>query len=273
MVAKLLIVADALGELGRVVVKGGESVVQRAHGAVRHFAGDGAALAKGKGRGGEKTLVELGRLFTLRLGIVGDDAAGELFKKAARGQEHGGAENIEDRVCDGDARHGGGFIQQRGRKSCAHNAEDRQQHDNADDIEEKVNDRGAAGVFVRADGRQHGRDGRADVLAHDDGNGRSIAHRTRDGERLQNTDGRGARLDDGREQRAGEHAEEGILKGNKEIRERGDVLEARDRAAHRLHAEHERGKAEQDHAGVLFLVILAEHIVDDADERKDGSEG
>ena len=76
MVAKLLIVVDALGELGRVVVKDGESVVQRAHGAVRHFAGDGAALAKGEGRGGEKTLVELGRLFTLRLGIVGDDAAG-----------------------------------------------------------------------------------------------------------------------------------------------------------------------------------------------------
>ena len=136
-----------------------------------------------------------------------------------------------------------------------------------------MNDRGAAGVFVRADGRQHGRDGRADVLAHDDGNGRGIAHRARDSERLQNTDGRGARLDDGREQRAGEHAEEGILKGNKEIRERGDVLEARDRAAHRLHAEHERGKAEQDHAGVLFLVVLAEHVVDDADERKDGSEG
>lgn len=53
---------------------------------------------------GEKTLIELGRLFTLRLGIVGDDAAGELFKKAARGQEHGGAEDVEDRVCDGDAR-------------------------------------------------------------------------------------------------------------------------------------------------------------------------
>ena len=272
VVAALFIVADALGELRCVVAEGGEGVVQRAHGAVRHLASDGAALAKGERRRGEQTLVELGRLFALRLGIVGDDALGELFKKTARGQEHGSAENIECRVRHGDARHGGGFVQQRGRKGRAHDAEDRQQHDNADDIEEQVDDRGAAGILVCADRRQHGCDGRADVLTHDDGDGRGVAHRARDGERLQNTDGRRARLNDGGEQRAGEHAEDGILKSDKEICERGDVLEACDRAAHRLHAEHERGKAEQDHAGVLFLVVLAEHVVDDANQRKDRGE-
>ena len=69
------------------------------------------------------------------------------------------------------------------------------------------------------------------------------------------------------------YTEDGILEGDEKIRKGGDILKTGDGAAHRLHAEHERGKAEQDHAGVLFLVILAEHVVDDADERKDGSEG
>ena len=271
VVAALLVVADALGELRRVGGERGEGVVQRAYGALGHLAGDGAALAQGKRGRGQQAFVKLGDDLNAR--IVGHDAAGELFEKTARGQEDRRAEQVERRVRDGDTVHRGGLIQERGGKHGAHDAEDREQHHNADDIEEKVHNGGALGVLVRADRGDHGRDGGADVLPHDDGDGRGVAHRAGDGKRLQNTDGRRARLDDGGEDRAGEHAEDGILEGNEKIRKGGDILKTGDGAAHRFHAEHERCKAEQDHAGVLFLAAAAEHIVDDADERKDGREG
>ena len=136
-----------------------------------------------------------------------------------------------------------------------------------------MDDRRAAGVLIRADGGEHGGDGGADVLSHDDGDGGGIADRAGGGERLQDADGGRAGLDDAGEHRADQHAEDRIPEGKEQIRERGDLREAGDRAAHRLHAEHERGKAEENGAGVLFLCVLAEHIEDDADERENGREG
>ena len=273
MVAALLIVVNALGKFGCAAAEGVDGIVQCAHSVSGHFAGDAAALAQGKRGCGEKTHVKLGRLLVLRVCIVRNNALGERFEQPACGQEQRSAKDIECRVCHGDARHGSRFIKKCRSKRGAHDAEHRQQHDNANDVEEKMDNGGAAGVLVCADGGEHGGDGRADVLPHDDGNGRSVAHRAGDGERLQNTDGRRARLDHSREQRAGEHAENGILKGDKKVRESGNVLQSRNGSTHRFHAEHERRKAEQDHTGVLFLVILAEHVVDDTDERKHGRKG
>ena len=271
MVAALLVVADASGERVGVFGEGMQSVVQRTHGALRHFTGNGAAAAERQRGRGEQTLVQLGDGF--RALAVGDEADGELFEQIARGQQHGCAEKIEHRVRHGDAGARGALIEQRGSKDGAHDAEHAQQHGDADDIEQQVNDRRAAGVLIRADGGEHGGDGGADVLPHDDGDGGGVADRAGGGERLQDADGGGAGLDDAGEHRADQHAEDRIPEGKEQIRERGDLREAGDRAAHRLHAEHERGKAEENGAGVLFLCVLAEHIEDDADERENGREG
>ena len=271
VIAALLVVADASGERVGVFGEGAQSVVQRTHGALRHFTGDGAAAAERQRGRGEQTLVQLGNGF--RTLAVGNEADGELFEQIARGQQHGCAEKIEHRVRHGDAGARGALIEQRGSKDGTHDAEHAQQHGDADEIEQQVDDRRAAGVLIRADGGEHGGDGGADVLSHDDGDGGGIADRAGGGERLQDADGGGAGLDDASEHRADQHAEDRIPEGKEQIRERGDLREAGDRAAHRLHAEHERGKAEENGAGVLFLCVLAEHIEDDADERENGREG
>ena len=182
VVAALLVVADALGELRCVGGECGEGIVQRTHGALGHLTGDSAALAQGERGRGQQTFVKFGDDLNAR--IVGHDAAGKLFKKAARGQEDRRAEKVERRVRDGDAVHRGGFVQKRGSERRAHDAKEREQHHNANDIEKEVHNGGTLGVFVRADRGDHGRDGGADVLAHDDGDGGGVAHRAGDGERL-----------------------------------------------------------------------------------------
>ena len=108
----------------------------------------------------------------------------QLFQQPACRQQEGGAEDVECRVCDGDAGAGGGLIQQRRRKYCPHQAEHCQQDGHADHVEHQMNHSSAAGVFVRADRGQQSRHRRADVLSHDDGNGGGIADCAGGGKRL-----------------------------------------------------------------------------------------
>ena len=65
----------------------------------------------------------------------------------------------------------------------------------------------------------------------------------------------------------------GFLKADEQFGEAGDILQPGHRAAHGVHAEHQRGKAQQDHAGVLLFGVLAEHIEDDADQRQHRRKG
>ena len=64
----------------------------------------------------------------------------------------------------------------------------RQPYDRADDIEAQVYDGRAPRVLVRADGGQHCRHARADILTHDDGDRRAVADSSGRGQRLQNAD-------------------------------------------------------------------------------------
>ena len=80
-------------------------------------------------------------------------------------------------------------------------------------------------------------------------------------------------MDDGREDRARQYAQQRIFEHDEHLLERRDIPQAGNGPGHGFHAEHQRGKAEQDHAGVLFLRVLAEHIKDDANERQNRREG
>ena len=86
----------------------------------------------------------------------------------------------------------------------------RQEQHRADDVEHQVDDRGALGAAVRADGREHRRDARADVLAEQHIHRARQADQAVIGQRLQNADGRGGRLDDSRERSAREDAEKRV---------------------------------------------------------------
>ena len=152
-------------------------------------------------------------------------------------------------------------------------AEQGQQHHHADDVEHQVHHGGPVGVFVGAHGGQHGRDAGADVLAHDDGNGGGIADAAGDGQGLQNAHGGGGGLDDARQHRSHQHAQNGIAEHQEQLGELRHVLQAGHGPAHGLHAEHQGGKAQQDGAGVLLLVGLAEHIEDDADQGQHRGKG
>ena len=120
------------------------------------------------------------------------------------------------------------------------------------------------GVLVGADGRDHGGDAGTDVLAHDDGNGRTVAHLSGDRQGLENAHGSGAGLNDGSEHRPGQHTQNGILEQDEQILERRHIPQPGDGGGHGLHAEHQCGEAQKDRAGILFLVIFAEHVIDDA---------
>ena len=222
-----------------------------------------AALQRDRRRG-EQALVELRRRFhDLR---ARHEPVDQLLQQAGAGQQQRRAEDVEAGVRDGDAIHRGGLVQNRRRKERAHRAEQDQADDCADHVEGKVDQCGALRIFIRADGGEQRRDARADVLAHDDGDGRAIADGSRDGQRLQNADGSRAGLDDAGQHRAGQHAEDGICKCKEQLRELRHILQPGDRAGHRLHAEHQRGEAQQDHAGVFFLAALAEHVQNNADQ-------
>ena len=271
MVAQLLILPDPFSEIGGIVVDRGKGILERTHGVLGHVCGNGAAPGERQRRCCEQALVQLHALFLLA--AVRHDPDGELFKQTPGGQEHGGAEKVEGRMGNGDAGAGRGLVEQRRGERCSHYGEHRKQDDNADDVEHQMHHGGAARVFVRADGGEKRRHGRADVLAHDDGDRCGVAHRAGGGERLQNADRSRARLDDAREHRTGHHAEQRVFERKEEINEHRVIAQPRYRAAHRLHAEHQRGKAEQDDAGILFAAAFAEKIKDDADHGEDRGKG
>ena len=163
------------------------------------------------------------------------------------------------------------FIQKHRRENRLHNAEHCQPDRRSDDIEGKMNQRRPLGVLVRSDRGDQRRNASADILSHDDRNCRAVGNRSGGSQRLQNTDGRRTGLDDCGQNRADRHAEKRVGEQQEEFAESGNILQPRHRARHGLHAEHQRCKAEQDHARVLLLVLLAEHIQHNARKREDRS--
>ena len=173
----------------------------------------------------------------------------------------------------GDAGHGCRLVQQRRGKDGLDDAEHRQQHRHTDDVEHQAYHGGALGVFVGAHAGDQRRDAGADVLPHDDGHRRGVADLPGGGQRLQNAHGGGGGLDDRRQHRAHQHAQQRVGEGQKQLGEARHVLQPGHGAAHGVHAEHQGGEAQQNGAGVLFVAVLAEHVENNADQRQHRREG
>ena len=176
-------------------------------------------------------------------------------------------------MCNGNAEGIGAHIQQGRLENGTDDGEYSQPDNGTNDIEGQVHKSRPSGVFGSADGGKHGSDAGADVLTHDNGDGSAIADRTGDGQRLQDTYGSGAGLDDGGEYRTGQRAENRILEHEEQLLELGNILKTGNGIGHSVHAEHQRGKAQKDHAGVFLFAVFQENVEDHTDQRQHGGEG
>ena len=271
VVGAVFLLPNLLGQRRIELPHQGHAVVDGLGSHVGHLKGQTLAALQGDGGGGEQTLVQFRHHF--RLFVVRHQPAHQLLQQVPGGQQNGSADDIEHCVADGDAQVGGLFTQDGGGQQGLHSGEENQADHGAQNVEHQVNHSSPFGVLGGAHGGEHGGDAGADVLAHDDGDGGGVAHRAGGGQSLQNTHGGGGGLDDGGEHRAGQHAQNGVGEQQEQLLEGGHILQPGYGVGHGLHAEHQRGEAQEDHAGVLFPAVLQEHIVHDTPDRKDGRKG
>ena len=125
---------------------------------------------------------------------------------------------------DSDAVHSGGFIENRRGKDGLYDIECDQQNNNADNVEHQVYRGGTFGVFRGADGGDNGRDARADILSHDDGNGGGVADLSGQRQCLQNTHRGRAGLDDGSQNSTHKNAQNGVLEHDEQLRKARNLL-------------------------------------------------
>jgi len=89
-----------------------------------------------------------------------------------------------------------------------------------------MNEGGPACVLIGAHGREHGGDGGADILAHDDGNGTAISHCASGGQGLKDSHRSGGGLDDGSEDSSGQHAQNGVGEHQQDVGKGGHIGQA-----------------------------------------------
>ena len=194
---------------GRVVVHAIQRIVQRLHRVLRHFGGDGVATLQCHRGCVEQTVVQFGGGF--RRFSVGNKADDQLFEQTAHRHQQRGTQNVEDRVRYGNADEGCRLIQYDGMQCQVHDPKYRQPRGGADDVEQEVHQCGTTRVFIGTDTRKDRRDTGTDVLTHNDRNSGTEGDLAGCCQRLQDTDGCRAGLDDRGEHRACQHTQQRIL--------------------------------------------------------------
>ena len=252
-------------------LKRGDEVVLRAQ---RHGVDRQAALLDGERGVDEKALFQpfdaRGELVVFFRGLFGNELSGERLELAQKREEDQNRADTEERVDHRNAdRTERGFHEREGEKGVDA-IEEHRENDGAENAGEKIDERGTPPVAVCADGGDEHRHRRADAHAHDHRKRRCKRDRPGNGERLQNTDGGGVRLQNGGDERADENAEDRIFKHRHQPEKALALAQRRHCAAHRVHAVHQNGKAEQNIAGVPILRRFPEHPQQDTG---DGGEG
>ena len=251
--------------------QGGDALVQRPDGGGSHVGGNLPAALQGNGGGSQQTLIQLAG--DLGLLAVGHQFAHQSFQPLRKGQHQQGTQQIEQGMGNRDAHEAGAFLEQCRGENGFHQAEHRQPHGGANHIEAQVNHSGALCIFIGTNAGNQGGDTGADVLPHDDGNCRAICYLAGGGQRLQDTHGGGAGLDNGGESSTGQHTQHGVLEQQEQLLEAGNIPQTGDGGGHTLHAVHQGSEAQKNQAGILRLVVLAEHQLDGANQRQNGGEG
>ena len=262
---------DAIRHLLRIraAVDQVNRVENRLAGQLGHAVGDDLALLHRERRVGEEALVKkLEVVDALHRVVVAHGERRQLFQRAGERQQHRRGDDVEGRMDDGDARRVRRAVHKRKREHRVDGVEhDHEQH-RADDVKIQVDQRRALGVLARADGRDQRGHAGADVLTHDDRQRRAVFHRARHAQRLQNADGGGGRLDDRRQQRARNHAQNRVGEHQQQVRKFRHVRQRLDRAAHHLHAGHQHGEADHNAARVVLFIALGKEQQAHADKRQ-----
>ena len=205
--------------------------------------------------------------------MIGDNAAGQLLQQARHGQQKRRAEYIKYRVDNGYAQLINAAVQQGDVYQGPYRLKHRQPYHRADDVEGQMHHRRPAGVAVGTDGGKQGRNAGAYILTHDDGDSRAKGDLPCRRHGLQDTHGGRGGLDDGREHRACQYAQNGIGEHQQQLPEALHILQPRHGGTHGIHAEHQCGKAQKDQACILLLAALAHHIQRYTDQGQNRREG
>ncbi len=266
MVRQIFISPNAFGQLGGGVIQRTQGIFESTDGYFRHFPDHVAALLQGNRGSGQQTVVQFHLLFG-GLGI-GNKAAYQLFQGTGEGQQHAGGDYLEGSVHNSHAHEGSRCIQHCRLEHTPHHPVNGQQNDGSDDIEEQMGHGGALGFLLGADGGKHGGNAGADAGTHDHGDGGAVGDGAGNGESLNDTHGSGGGLDDAGEDSAGQQAQNRVLEQQEQALEAFIVLQHLYGPGHGFHTHHQRGKAQQNGAGILFLVALAEHVENKPDQRQ-----
>ena len=268
MVGLVFAVTDFLSKLGSEGSQGCDTIPESLSGDTGHFHGQDTAALQGQGGRGEKTLVQLHDL--LGLGSIGHDLAHQLLQQIAGGQQNRGAKNVEDGMANRNAQIGCAGAQNGGRENPVNQQEQNQADGGTQNIEQQMDNGSPLGVLGGTHGGQHSGHAGTDILTHDDGDGSGIADGAGGGQRLQDTHGGGGGLDDGSQRGTGQDTQNGIGEQKEQVGEPGLIPQTLHGAGHGVHTEHQNGKAQQNHADVLLLHVLDEHVIYDADQGENG---
>ena len=187
------------------------------------------------------------------VGLVGQDFADKRRKRLDEGQEDACVEDVEQRVGVGNlvpdavGGHGDQLLVHR---------QDAQEDAHADDVEKHMGGTGLLGGPVRPDGREYRGDGRADVVAEDDGDGRVERQKPLKAKGDGQAHRSGARLDEQGEQGAGENPHKGVVAEHQE--EFFFVAQEAHGGFHGLHAHEEQTESEESASGVLLHLGASE---------------
>ena len=222
-----------------------------------HFQHKVVALAQRNRGSGKQTFIQFhcfGSVFSIRYQQIRD-----FFQQAGHWEQQCCTENIKHRVAHSNTQISCGRTQQPGLEQCRYQREYGQPNDSTDNVKGKMNVGSALRIFVRAKGRKQCCHASADVLTHNNRDGSGIAHRSRGRQGLQNTHGGRAGLDDARQHSAHQHTQHRVFKHQKQILEFGNIRKTGHRTGHGVHAEHQRGEAQQDGTYILLLGMLGKH--------------
>ena len=213
----------------------------------------------------------MAQLFLL---VILDDDHGQLHQLIRKGNQHNGSDQIENRleIRDISAVHTAHPEFRREHRQLPQNSHQKQEQNRSDGIERDVDDARPLGVLGRADGADHGRgDAGAQIDAHDDriGHGESDPRPRHRCHRLEHTNRRRRALDNDRQDKAKENAEQGIIqephKGNKRVRTH-QRLHA---AGHQVQTYKQDAEADADIADGIGALGLNEHQQHNADDKSD----
>ena len=211
-------------------------------------------LLTGQSRAGN----EIGKVHSLRLvfGAIGKNAHGNLHHQRARRQENEGGDNVKERVHIRDLRIRASGRQRRDQVGERRRHADDREQNGAEHVEHQVDNGGALRVAGGSHGSEQRRDAGADVLAEEDVNSGVDSDNTADSQRLQDTDGGRGRLNDSREERAGQDADKRIREGADKLNKGGPLAQRLHRRAHHFHTDKEHAETGENAAVMVYLRLF-----------------